>query len=177
MMIVNGRTGFRMTRADRVPVVTQTALLLILLSGFCRGAEPIDIGSRRELFVDDHLVERMSGGARLRLHRPVETDDVFVHDTAWEGSRSMYHTVFRDGDRYRLYYRGSQIDLSAGKYAIRYNVTCYAESRDGIHWKRPELGLVEFRGSKKNNIILSGEICHAFVPFKDTNPDCPPEQR
>ena len=45
MMIVNGRTGFRMTRADRVPVMTQTALLLILLSGFCRGAEPIDIGS------------------------------------------------------------------------------------------------------------------------------------
>ncbi|HAB11462.1 MAG TPA: hypothetical protein DCE47_07215, partial [Planctomycetaceae bacterium] len=84
-----------MTRADRVPVMTQTALLLILLAGFCRGAEPIDIGSRRELFVDDHLVERMSGGARLRLHRPVETDDVFVHDTAWEGSRSMYHTVFR----------------------------------------------------------------------------------
>ena len=177
MMTGNGRTGFRMTRADRVPIVTQTALLLILLSGFCGGAEPIDIGSRRELFVDDHLVERISGRARLRLHRPVETDDVFVHDTAWEGSRSMYHTVFRDGDRYRLYYRGSQIDLSAGKYAIPYNVTCYAESRDGIHWKRPELGLVEFGGSKKNNIILSGEICHAFVPFKDTNPDCPAEHR
>ncbi len=31
---------------------------------------------------------------------------------------------------------------------------CYAESKDGIHWTKPELGLVEFRGSRKNNICL-----------------------
>ena len=47
------------------------------------------------------------------------------------------------------------------------------ESAGGV----PELGLVSFRGSKKNNIILSGEICHAFVPFKDANPDCPSQHR
>ena len=33
------------------------------------GTQPIDIGSRLELMVDDYLVERMSGGAKLRLHR------------------------------------------------------------------------------------------------------------
>jgi hypothetical protein len=31
---------------------------------------------------------------------------------------------------------------------------CYAESDDGIHWTKPELGLVEFNGNKKNNICL-----------------------
>ena len=32
---------------------------------------------------------------------------------------------------------------------------CYATSRDGVHWERPELGLVEFGGSKANNIVLA----------------------
>ena len=140
-------------------------------------AEPIDVGDRRELFVDEHLIERMTGGARLQLHRPVETEDVFVHDTPWEGNRTLYYTMFQDGGIYRMYYRGSQIDVTSDGYSIPYNVTCYAESKGGIHWTRPDLGLVEFRGSKKNNIILSGEICHAFVPFKDANPECSAEHR
>jgi hypothetical protein len=141
--------------------------------------EPIDIGSRLELMVDDYLIERMSGGAELRLHRPTERERVFVHDTPWEGNRTLYHTIFRDGDRYRMYYRGSQIDLpDSGGYSIPYNVICYAESTDGIHWRRPELGLIEFEGSKKNNIILSGVVAlQAFVPFRDDNPDCKPQEQ
>ncbi|MDP7302070.1 MAG: hypothetical protein QGG09_03155, partial [Pirellulaceae bacterium] len=139
--------------------------------------EPLEIGSRRELFVDHHLIDQVKGGARLRLHRPRETDDVFVHDTPWEGNRTLYYTIFQDGDVYRMYYRGSQIDLTGDNYAVPYNVTCYAKSRDGIHWARPNLGLVEFQGSTQNNIILSGEICHAFVPFKDVNPDGSDEHR
>jgi hypothetical protein len=149
-------------------------------------AKVIDIGSRRELFIDEYLIETMTGGARLRLQQPVETDDVFVHDTPWEGNRTMYYTIFQDGDIYRMYYRGSQINLGGkgsqdnldiGDYSIPYNVTCYAESKDGIRWMRPVLGMVDFQGLKKNNIILSGEICHAFVPFKDANPDCPAAHR
>jgi hypothetical protein len=30
---------------------------------------------------------------------------------------------------------------------------CYAESADGIRWEKPDLGLVEFRGSLHNNLI------------------------
>ena len=33
---------------------------------------------------------------------------------------------------------------------------CYAFSRDGIHWEKPELGLIEFNGNKKNNIVMRG---------------------
>ncbi|MHC4657046.1 MAG: HEAT repeat domain-containing protein [Planctomycetota bacterium] len=33
---------------------------------------------------------------------------------------------------------------------------CYAVSKDGIHWEKPELGLVEFNGNKKNNILMRG---------------------
>jgi hypothetical protein len=33
----------------------------------------------------------------------------------------------------------------------------YAESTDGIHWTKPPLNLIEFRGSRQNNILLTGE--------------------
>ena len=141
--------------------------------------EPIDIGSRLELMIDDYLIQRMTGGAELRLHRPTERERVFVHDVPWEGNRTLYHTVFQEGDLYKMYYRGSQIDLpESGNYSIPYDVICYAESKDGIHWKRPELGLVDFKGSKKNNIILSGAVANqAFVPFRDANPECKPQEQ
>lgn len=31
---------------------------------------------------------------------------------------------------------------------------CYATSRDGINWDKPELGLIDFNGSKRNNIVI-----------------------
>ena len=46
-------------------------------------------------------------------------------------------------------------------------MTCYAESKDGIHWTKPDLGLFEFDGSKKNNIVWDGPGAHNFTPFKD----------
>lgn len=42
---------------------------------------------------------------------------------------------------------------------------CYAVSNNGIHWEKPELGIVEFGGNKKNNILLR-EVNGAGV-FKD----------
>lgn len=34
-------------------------------------------------------------------------------------------------------------------------LTYYAESSDGVAWDKPDLGLVEFLGSKNNNIVLN----------------------
>lgn len=101
------------------------------------------------------------------------------HDSPWEGSGSGYHTVFRDGDLYRMYYRGAQYNIADGKLKEGHpQVTCYAESHDGIHWKKPNLGLFEFDGSKENNIIWAGDrATHNFAPFKDTRPDVPKNER
>ena len=138
----------------------------------------LDIGSRRELFVDDALVERMHDVRRV-LHRPIERNIAIVHDAPWEGNNSMFHTVFRDGDTYRLYYRGSQLDWHNGKVSYPHGqVACYAESCDGVSFSKPELGIVEFGGSAANNIILpAGPGTHNFSPFKDANPRCRPEHR
>ena len=69
-------------------------------------SEPIEIGSRLELFVDGYLIGELSGGAELELHRPAEREAAIVHDQPWEGNASAYQSVFKDGDLYRMYYRG-----------------------------------------------------------------------
>jgi hypothetical protein len=133
----------------------------------------VELGAQRELFVDEHLIERMEGAA-LKLHKPEAQDVALVCDEPWEGNTSGYFTLFQDGDLFRCYYRGSHHGEAGGRPS-QAGVTCYAESRDGITWVKPKLGLVEFNGSKENNIIRMGEGCSNFAPFKDANPNCAPE--
>ena len=132
---------------------------------------PIDIGSRLELMADDYLIDTISGNLELELHEPVPREVAIVHDAPWEGNTSGYHAVFKDGDIYRMYYRGTHDDRPfGGSGATHPEVICYAQSDDGITWTKPDLGLVEFDGSTQNNIIWDGVGSHNFTPFIDTNP-------
>ncbi len=135
--------------------------------------DAIDIGSRRELFVDDLLIDRLNG-ARLELHPPQPREIVLRFDQLWEGLYSGYETVLRDGDTLRFYYRG----MPAARHTEDVEVTCVAESRDGIHWTRPKLGLFKVQGTVDNNVVLARHRgCHNFAPFVDANPDAPADQR
>ena len=136
----------------------------------------IDIGSRRELMVDNFLFDHISGSAALVLHKPIPREVVIVYGAPWEGNSSGYVTVFRDGDLYRMYYKGA-VQTLKGEPRPHRPVVCYAESKDGIHWTKPDLELFAFEGSKKNNIVWDGPGWHGFSPFKDTNPDCAPNAR
>ncbi len=138
--------------------------------------EPVDIGSRRELFVDEHLIESLKE-ARRQLQHPTPREIAITHDAPWEGAGSGYHSVIRDGDRYRLYYRGSMLGIENKQLKLGPEVYCYAESRDGITFTKPELGLHEVNGSKQNNVIWTGVGTHNFAPFLDTRADCPKESR
>jgi len=147
---------------------------------------PIDVGSRRELFVEGSLVDRLGGGAGLRLHRPVPREIAIVHDAPWEGSGSGYHSIFKDGDLYRMYYKAWQLTVSTNKVATGAHplFCCYAESDDGIRWRKPNLGLNEFQGSTSNNIVIAsrkfdGANADAGHPavFKDDNPAAPADAR
>lgn len=127
----------------------------------------VDVGSRRQLFVDRRIVERLEGEARLALHHPQPQEIVLRFDQPWERSGPGYPTVLRDGDRYRLYYRvaaGHVDDSDQRQY------TCYAESPDGVTWTKPRLGLVDIDGSNDTNAIWTGAIAHNFSPFRDDNP-------
>jgi len=145
----------------------------------------LDIGSRLELFVDDWLIERMTGGVSLKLHTPRPAEIVLRFDKPWEGRWSEYVRVLRDDDRYRMYYRAGLEEKPPSKINDPESV-CYAESTDGIRWTKPELGLFAFKGSKKTNIVwkgirrswAEGVASHCgFGVFKDTNPNCKPQER
>ena len=160
----------------------------VLLAGTVSAQEtpPVDIGARRELFVDDALIDRMAGGAALRLHHPEPREIALIHDAPWEGSGSGYHSVFQDGPLYRMYYKAWHLEVSQGKVNTgAHPLFCaYAESDDGIHWRKPELGLHEFKGSKANNIVMvsgaqdgvNADAGHPAV-FKDGNPAAAPDAR
>ena len=165
--------------------------LFIMLSVPFAFADPVDIGSRRELFVDRALIDRLGGDARLELHHPEPKEIAITHDAAWEGSGSGYHCVFKDGELYRMYYKAWHLDVkpgAGGKATLNSKshplYTCYAESRDGIHWTKPNVGIVEFNGSKENNILFaSGDWEGANINAghialaKDENPGAAPDAR
>ncbi len=147
---------------------------------------PVAIGSRRELFVDNLLIDRMTGGARQRLHQPQPREIVLEHDAPWEGTGSGYHSLFQDGPLYRMYYKAWHLAVSQGKVNTGTHplYCCYAESDDGINWRKPDLGLHEFRGSRANNIVITSEHVGNVNPdaghpaiFMDENPAAPPEAR
>ncbi|MBG89615.1 MAG: hypothetical protein CMO80_22330 [Verrucomicrobiales bacterium] len=144
----------------------------------------IDIGSRRELFVDHHLIEKLDG-ARLELRHPVPREVVISHDEPWEGNGCGFHSIFKDGDRYRMYYKSYHFEVGPERTEfVKRHFLCYAESDDGVHWRKPDLGLHEFEGSRKNNIVIAphnighslADPSHSAV-FKDPNPNAPAESR
>ena len=135
-----------------------------------------EIGSRRELLLDDFLIDAAKGIEQV-LHRPEAREVSLTCDAPWEGNTSAYYTLFQDGDLYRMYYRGSHFDEATRK-GSHTEFACYAQSRDGVHWEKPALGLIEFEGSKANNIVLTEpDGVHNFAPFRDDHPDCAPEAR
>jgi hypothetical protein len=126
------------------------------------------IGSQRELFVDGSLIDRLNG-VRLEIGRPQPAGIAIAYDKPWEGVFSFYTTVIVEDGKFRMYYRGASSEPGY-RYAI-----CYAESRDGIHWKKPELGLTAINGSKANNVVLLAN--QPFAPFLDTRPGVPAAER
>ncbi len=160
---------------------TFLGLLALLLAAPMRhalAAEVPDISTRLEPFVDQYLVEVLDG-AQMRLHHPRRAGTALKFDQPWEGIVSGYVTVFHDGDKYRMYYRGRPTTTTADAAEEAHEVACYAESDDGITFHRPNLGLFEVAGTKNNNVILTHPktVTHNFAPFLDTRPGVPENER
>lgn len=149
------------------------AIALLALPCARAADAPLEIGKRREIFADRYLIDAMSG-VQLTPHEPRNEGPAFRFDAPWEGAFSGYVTVIHDGPLYRAYYRGKP-DVAVDGEA---EVTCVAESKDGIAWTKPKLGLVDIHGSRENNAILMERFfCHNFSPVLDQNPAAPAAQR
>lgn len=86
----------------------------------------LNVGSRLEMFVDYYLIDKLEG-TRLKLHTPKLSGVVLTFDNPWEGPFCGGCTVIKDGDIFRMYYRGLPV---AGHDGSDYEVTCYAESKN-----------------------------------------------
>ncbi len=121
---------------------------------FATGAPETDLlsggaGPYRRLFLDALLVAKQSGLQRaFHAAEKYAGNPILVSDTPWEAGSSgpyLYGTVLREGGKFRMWYHF----ISHGYRSA------YAESVDGIHWTKPALGLIEFNGSRANNLVLT----------------------
>lgn len=136
--------------------------------------DPIDVGTRWELLVDDYLVEDLQR-LRFELHRPERREAAFRYDAPWEDDIAFSFRVLEDSGTVRMYYRASIQDRGNEDLMV----CALAESADGGRtFQRPDLGLTEYHGSRHNNILAIGQA--PFLPpppFVDTRPGCPPAER
>ena len=143
------------THLLRLWLLATAVLLLAPMISVSHGqtVDVINLGTQRELFIDDHLIGEMKN-VQLLVHSPVREEISVTCDAPWEGNGCGYYTVLHDKQesKYRMYYHAWQIPTGiepGGPLTIG-----YFESNDGIKWDRPNLGLCELNGSKDNNIML-----------------------
>ena len=107
---------------------------------------PIDVG--RQLFVDDFLIERTTLRRTFHAAKYHPENPILKPDKPWEQTgRDSAAMVFSDGVWH---------DPQDGKYKMWYiggilKSTCYAISRDGIHWQKPILDV-----QPGTNIVQAG---------------------
>jgi len=143
-----------------------------------QGKDVVDIGSRLELFVDHFLIDEMTG-THLKLNKPRYAGVAFPmmeKDRPWENPFFGYFSIVQRPEKVQIYYQAKTKMTASGED----EVTCYAESPDGISWSKPDLGLFEVFGTKKNNVVLDYSfrpVCHNFSVFYDTKPGVPENER
>lgn len=135
----------------------------------------------RYLVLDSRTIET-ADNARLAVTAAEKDSNnpLFGEDKPWEiRFDNFYPNVMYDqqDELYKCWYSPFIVDKSAKgmkfeerqkKYTgpnNRETGVSYATSKDGIAWDKPELGIIEFEGSKKNNLVCSGR--HGTGVFKD----------
>jgi hypothetical protein len=122
----------------------------------------------RYLLLDSRVVLSIEN-AKLVLGKVEKYKPLFEEDKPWEKRfDNLYANVMYDEEEklFKCWYSPFIRDVSSKGMTIsereevaydpptnREMAICYATSKDGITWVKPELGLVEYEGSKANNIL------------------------
>jgi hypothetical protein len=128
-------------------------LLLAVVSS--ARAETLKVSQAPQLFLDDQLIASMKN-LRRDVKQPTKhsANPLITPDQPWERRMiELYGTVLFDKDtnRFRCWYLASESGNSAPEYYV-----CYAESDDGIHWRKPLVGTQPFGAYKQHNIVIPG---------------------
>ncbi|MEW5979563.1 MAG: hypothetical protein AB1898_27515 [Acidobacteriota bacterium] len=146
---------------------------------------PIDIGKKKQLFLDELLIESKKG-VTLTFNPPyTPRENLLPQDKPWEEVRAGgFSSILEHEGLYHLWYNsyGGSRDPMSEKTGPRFE--CYAFSKDGVHWEKPNVGLIppegvtplpaggnytiepRVRGDKTNNIVRGFNSGQTFVdPF------------
>ena len=128
---------------------------------------PIDIGTRKQLFIDHRFIAQHRNVA-LSLQRPdLQREDLLPADRPWESGRvCSAGSVAQNDGKIILWYDAREWDPQA-RTPLNVRRYCYAESGDGIHFRKPDVGLIEWSGSNQNNLVLIGATGHIFLDPRD----------
>lgn len=77
----------------------------------------------------------------------------------------FYGSIIKEGGKYRMWYVAFDDDKENKAASERWRAA-YAESTDGLKWTKPNLGLVEHKGNKNNNLIDVDPSPLGFVNLK-----------
>ncbi|MCL5103200.1 MAG: hypothetical protein M1133_03670 [Armatimonadetes bacterium] len=117
------------------------------------------------LYLMDSRVVESVNGIRLDVNQPKKAGVVLSQEMPWEAFYMQPHSLVHHDGEYLLYYLVYIVNDG-----LKRTETCLAISRDGLHWERPELGQVDYAGSKANNILSVGGAV-------SIDPTAPPERR
>ena len=143
----------------QVPSVVMAAAAIVLLGvAPCatRGQEVVDYPDDRQdvLFSFDDVSIEATRGLKLEMVKPEKhaNNPVVARGKPGEpdSHRASAPSVMYENGRWRMWYPATPIGSTW--YAARVG---YAESDDGVTWRKPRLGLHKFRGSTRNNIVKS----------------------
>jgi len=171
---MNGRTGgvgrrtFLQRSAGCIPAWWLTSSLAANQERRAEEA-PYRLGANRHVFIDDFLVAQKEN-VSLTVNPPQRKELVLVADRPWErnGIASYCNVLWDPGTKeYRLYYVPIHLD-SSPPFRL-----AMATSKDGVRWTKPDLGAVEWRGSRQNNIVIDGQREGTVM----IDPNAPPDKR
>ncbi|GAA5221866.1 glycoside hydrolase family protein [Membranihabitans marinus] len=134
----------------------------------------IVLNNTRELFVDDYLIDEKHK-VDHHLCDPIPSEGGLKFDKPWEGVFVTYVSVIDNGQKFQMYYRGK--GMVEGEST---EVTCYAESNDGINWEKPNLGIHMVEGTTKNNVVMVNDerlSAHNFSVHYDDREGIPQEEK
>ncbi len=137
-------------------------------------SQPVDIGDRKQLFIDNRFI-KSSKNVSLIMNPPAKIGPVLLPDRPWESEQLGFcSSVVEVGGIYKMWYRCTSLVGKPGPpFGEGEAFICYAESKDGRNWSKPDLGLIEFASCKDNNIVMKGVL--EVVVFYD--PHGTPEAR
>ncbi len=158
-------------------------MMALLCVSQSQGVGYFDETKATTLFAFDTVSIPHTQNLRLEMRAPIRHPDNPVLRRGEPGSPDaqgvqFYGSIIRERGKYRLWYVAFDDDKDNKVASSRWR-PAYAESTDGLHWTKPNLGLVEYKGNKDNNLILVDPSPLGFVNVKvlrdDDDPD--PERR